>query len=180
MKNRVCLAVLSGLALLMACSMEESRSPRNPVAADWPDAEAAASTVSASQLCTQGFWKNHPEAWPEGITIGVDDLTTEEALVILSTPPRGDATYILAHQLIAAKLNVLAGADDTVVAATITAADDWLADNLLGSNPKGPDREDGIAFAETLDDFNNGAIESVPCDASAAEPEPEPEEPELI
>ena len=76
-------------------------------------------------------------------------------------------------KLIAAKLNVLGGAEDTA-AATIEAADDWLLVNPVESNPKGPERAAGIALAEALDLYNNGATEPVPCDASS-EPETIPE-----
>ena len=175
-KNRLVWAVWPGLALLVACSVEEGRSPRSPVSGDWP--EAVSSAVTASELSctlTQGFWKNHPEAWPvEEVLVGAESYTKERALEILSTSPaRGDATYILAHQLIAAKLNALSGADDPTVAATITEADAWLTLHPLGSNPTGADREAGIVLAEVLDDYNNGAIGPGPCE-EAPFPTPTP------
>ena len=112
---------------------------------------------------TQGYWKNHPEAWPvEEITIGGVTFGQPAAITILEileTPPDGDATYILAHQLIAAKLNILKGADPITVTVTITDADNWLADeHTLGSDPSNPGRAQGITLAETLDDYNNGVI----------------------
>jgi len=114
---------------------------------------------------TQGYWKNHPEAWPvEEIMIGGVTYTKAEAITILETPPKGDATYILAHQLIAAKLNILKGADPSAVETTITEADDWLSANPLGSNPSDPNRAQGIALAETLDEYNNGLIGPGHCD----------------
>lgn len=110
----------------------------------------------------------------DGITIGGVDYTREEALAILSTPPAGgDATYILAHQLIAAKLNVESGADASALGTTIDEADAWLTTHPLGSNPRGADREEGIALAEVLDDFNNGLLGPGEC----TEPTPPPTEP---
>ncbi len=175
MKNKLFWAVWPGLALLLACSVPEGRSLRSPVSADRPEADAAAGTLRAlavSCTLTQGFWKNHPEAWPvEAITIGGVTYTKTEAIAILSTPPKGgDATYILAHQLIAAELNVLNGADGSVVAATLADADAWLTAHPLGSAPKGADRQAGIALAEVLDDYNNGLIGPGHC----AEPTPTP------
>jgi hypothetical protein len=88
----------------------------------------------------------------------------QQALTILRTSPRGDATYILAQQLIAAKLNIFNGADDSAVAATIIDADVWLGENPLGSQPSGSTRQVGIALARTLDQYNNGLIGPGHCD----------------
>ena len=117
---------------------------------------------------TQGFWKTHPDAWPtETIMIGRVTYTKEEALRVLSTPPKGgDATYILAHQLIAAKLNMLNGADGTTVVFTINAADAWLSTHPLGTGgPTSADRETGILLAGQLDAFNSGLSGPPHCDA---------------
>ena len=125
-------------------------------------------TLPPGENCTrtQGYWKNHPENWPvNDITIGGITYTQDEAIEILKTPPRRDATYILAHQLIAAKLNILSGADGSAVADTIAAADDWLVDNPLGSNPDNPGRQVGIALARMLDQYNIGIIGPGHCDA---------------
>ena len=111
--------------------------------------------------CThsQGYWKQHPEDWPvDGLIIGEVNYLKEEALMVLDTPPRGDATYILAHQLMAANLNMLNGADPSFVEQTILDADEWLVANPLGSKPKNPERNIGIALAEVLEMYNTGEI----------------------
>ncbi len=111
--------------------------------------------------CTHsiGYWKEHPEAWPvDEITIGGATYTKEEALLFLDPPPRGDATYILAVQLLAARLNILNGADPSILEEVIEDADEWLVDNPLGSKPKNPERKVGIALAEVLEMYNNGEI----------------------
>jgi hypothetical protein len=114
---------------------------------------------------TLGYWKNHPEVWPiEEIVIGGEIYSKDQAIGILGEPPKGDATYILVHQLIPAKLNVLNGADDQDVAKIILEADDWLNQNKLGSDPKGSDHEIGVGLAETLEEFNNGVIGPGMCD----------------
>src|SRR5207249_5797050 len=81
---------------------------------------------------SQGFWKNHPAAWPvASLTLGSQTYTQAELLTILKTPVgtggKADASLILAHQLIAAKLNIANGSDPTPVSSTIADADSLLA-----------------------------------------------------
>jgi len=123
---------------------------------------------------TLGYWKTHPEAWPvEEIPIGGVTYTKTQAVEVLETQPRGDATYLLAHQLIAAKLNISNGADPSAVETTIAEADTWLVEHPLGSKPKGPERQEGIALAQTLDDYNKGAIGPGHCDDQTPTPTPD-------
>jgi hypothetical protein len=133
---------------------------------------AATPTQTPVKNCTytgQGYWKNHPDAWPvTSLTMGGQAYSQAQLLDIFDTSPKGDATYILAHQLIAAKLNVAQGADDTVVASTIANADDWLKAHPLGSDPAASeDRETGVGYSETLDKYNNGKIGPGSCDGSS-------------
>lgn len=110
---------------------------------------------------TQGFWKTHAEAWPvSSLTLGSQTYTQAELLTILRTPTRGDASLILAKQLIAAKLNVANGADPTPISATIIHAD-GLFSSFSGKLPYGvgPSTVAGQAMTsdgEALDDYNNG------------------------
>jgi hypothetical protein len=111
--------------------------------------------------CTHsiGYWKQHPETWPvDGLIFGKVAYTKEEALLIFDAHHRGDATYILAYQLIAARLNILNGADPSFLEKTLVDADAWLVANPLGSKPKNPGRKEGIALAEVLEMYNNGEI----------------------
>lgn len=117
--------------------------------------------------CTysQGYWKEHPGAWPvDGITIGGITYTMVDALIVLDTPPRGDATYILAHQLIAGKLNIFYGAGSSALEETLAEADDWLVSHPLGSKPGNPEREVGISLADILEEFNTGEIGPGKCE----------------
>jgi len=74
--------------------------------------------------------------------------------------PKGDAVLILAHQLIAAKLNIANGSDPAAVADTIAEADDLLAGiNLLSHSPIKSSTVIGqllVADAKLLDAYNNG------------------------
>jgi hypothetical protein len=107
---------------------------------------------------TQGFWKNHPDAWPVGgLILGSVSYTKDQLITILKTPVRGNGLLSLAHQLIAAKLNVLSGADDSDVEDAIEDAD-----ALIGSMVVPPFGTGYIAPATSspltgeLDDFNQG------------------------
>jgi hypothetical protein len=80
---------------------------------------------------TQGFWKNHPEAWPvSSLTLGSVTYSQDELLAILRQPVGGNGLVQLAHQLIAAKLNIASGADDADIADAIEDAD-ALIDGLV-------------------------------------------------
>ena len=119
--------------------------------------------------CTlrQGFWKNHPEAWPvTALTLGCETYTQAELVTILTTPTGAgkgaDASLILAKQLIAAKLNIANGSDATPISETISAADALLC-TFGGKLPYGvkPSSEAGrqmTALAATLDQYNSGLL----------------------
>jgi hypothetical protein len=101
---------------------------------------------------TQGYWKTHnPSFWggastkaddgwfalgdEETVEIHGDDHAAGSYFAIMWTPPKGNVWYQLAHQMIAAELNVENGADPTIpatngytsVAAAIDAAKILLA-----------------------------------------------------
>jgi hypothetical protein len=121
---------------------------------------------------TQGYWKNHEENWPvTSLVVGNTTYTQAELLAIFNRSAGGDATYILAHQLIAAKLNIANGADPSSVSQAVASADTWLIAHPLGSKPKNPARAEGIALSVILDDFNNGRIGPGHCDSN---PNPAP------
>jgi hypothetical protein len=110
---------------------------------------------------TQGFWKTHENAWPvNSLTLGTVVYTKAELLDIFNTPAEGNGLIFLAHQLIAAKLNVAGDAMPTP-AVTQAIAD---ADAIIGGlvvPPVGADYLDPAAaspLTETLDQFNNGTL----------------------
>ena len=115
---------------------------------------------------TQGYWKNHPEDWPVvALTLGTVTYTQAQLLAILNTPVKGNGLISLAHQLIAAKLNIADGADDSDI-------DDAIedADNLIGSLVIPPVGSGFISPSETSDligdltDFNEGETGPGSCD----------------
>ncbi len=170
--------VLCVVAIVVASACSRDHSPL-PSGVDEPGLPLSDSgqrvTAQADCSLTQGFWKNHEQAWPvEELTLGGTTYTKAQLLAILTTSPRGDATYILIHQLIAARLNVANGADATAIADTLVAADAWLAANPLGSKPKGAARDAGVALAALLDDYNRGVIGPGHCTEASPSPSPPP------
>jgi hypothetical protein len=161
-----------------ACSRDHSPSPSGVDGPDLPLSDSGKRvTAQADCSLTQGFWKNHEEVWPvEELILGTTTYTKLQLLAILRTPTRGDATYILIDQLIAARLNIANGADPTAIADTLTAADAWLAANPLGSNPTGAPRDVGVALAALLDDYNNGVTGPGHCESTPS-PNPSPTAP---
>jgi cysteine-rich repeat protein len=89
-------------------------------------------------------------------------LCDQTWLDILKTPPRGgNAFYILGHQWIATKLNVANGA------ATTPEVDDALTEAealLSGCEISQEDRQEALALASLLDDYNNGVVGPPKCD----------------
>ena len=79
---------------------------------------------------------------------------------LLNTPVRGDASLDLAHQLIAALLNIANGTDGTPVQGTIADANNLigagpLPENVPASSPLG---QQMTGDANTLNSYNNGQI----------------------
>lgn len=110
---------------------------------------------------TIGFWKNHPEAWPvASIVVGGVTYTRDAAIAVMKTAGKGDKTYDLFVQLVAAKLNVEIGNDASCISADIAAADAWLASHPLGSGVgAGTAAWSSISGVHTrLDDYNNGRL----------------------
>ena len=94
--------------------------------------------------------------------LGSQIYNMTELLAILNTPSGGDASLILAKQLIAAKLNIANGSDPTPVSGTITHADNLLSmfSGKLPYNVK-PSSIIGqmmVNDANTLDNYNNGLL----------------------
>ncbi len=112
---------------------------------------------------TQGYWKNHQCSW-SGIRPGdmfpwvcycayPGGLTY---LQVFNTPPAGDATLILAHQYIAAKLNDLKYGSPAMYLELIADAEDFLADHPIGCSLSDDERETATEMADLLAAYNEG------------------------
>lgn len=123
---------------------------------------------------TQGYWKTHgptlcltgnnTNQWPadvqaNGLALGTTSYTDSELCSIFNTPAQGNGLISLAHQLIAAKLNVANGADSTQVTQTIADADALIAGYVIP--PVGGDalpNASTSALTATLTSYNEGSI----------------------
>lgn len=110
---------------------------------------------------TPGYWKNHPDAWPvTHITIGGVTYTRDQAIAWLEKVGR-DRTITMFNSLASAKLNVLIGNDDSCVASTIDAADNWMATyGPVGSNVHAASFawKVGEPLHRLMDNYNNGML----------------------
>jgi hypothetical protein len=83
-------------------------------------------------------------------------------LILFNTPPAGDASLILAHQLIAATLNVANGDDATIASGVIQQANTVLsayADKLpYGVEPSSTDGQTMVNLGGVLESYNNGQL----------------------
>jgi hypothetical protein len=120
---------------------------------------------------TQGYWKNHGPvpsgnnlyAWPSavqasGLVLGTVSYDALQLLEIFGQPAQGNGLIALAHQLMAARLNIANGADGSAIGAELA-----LADALIGSLVVPPVGGDRLAPSATgaltaaLAAYNEGA-----------------------
>ena len=136
-----------------------------------PTATATPSGTPGVCVRGQGYWKNHPEAWPvTELQLGNVTYDQQQLLDILRHPVRGNGLVSLAHHLIAAKLNIANGADPSCIQQTIADADALIGDLVvppIGDGFLAP--SDVEALKDTLEDYNEGRL----C-APSCEPNPEP------
>jgi hypothetical protein len=137
-----------------------------------PSAPLFVTTGSPQANCTytQGYWKNHEGVWPAAsLRLGTVTYDAAQLLAIFDEPARGNGLLILAHQLIAAKLNIAGGADATSIAATIGAADALIGSLVsppVGSGFLSPASVNALATA--LDQYNNGLLGPGHCGTTPA------------
>jgi hypothetical protein len=102
---------------------------------------------------TQGYWKTHTAAgeWPAGYLPGDMFFNSGKTwLQLFNTPPKGSAYVVLAHQYMAATLNLASGASMTGIV-------DEAYDNATAYfNGGSATSAQLIAWSETLDAYNNG------------------------
>ncbi|MBZ0278785.1 MAG: hypothetical protein K8I60_21750 [Anaerolineae bacterium] len=121
-----------------------------------------AQTTPAQCPSGQGYWSSHSD-WPvTDLNLGSQTYNQADLLILLNTPVSGDASLIIANQLIPAKLNVAAGADASVISGVITQADALLsayADRLpYAIDPASADGQTLVNLANILESYNNGLL----------------------
>src|SRR5687768_17149872 len=133
-----------------------------------PGAAVNESLVAESCVRSHGYWKNHVAEWPVASQVLGDPAFAghtyqqHDLLSLLNGPAQGDASVILAMQLIAAKLNVANGASAEPIAGWLTRADALLAGfrqrlpyRVKSNTPIGSDM---VIVASVLEQFNVGTI----------------------
>jgi hypothetical protein len=110
---------------------------------------------------TLGYWKNHLSAWPAAFSPNATFYTSGQTWIqVLNTSPKGNAYYILAHQFIAATLNVANGATAPAnIAQTLSDAATYF------QNPGGSTltKTQLTAMATLLDNWNQGLLGNPHC-----------------
>jgi hypothetical protein len=122
---------------------------------------------------TQGYWKTHnplvcdadPSSplciqWPvTTLTLGTVSYDVNQLVSIFNTPASGNGLIALAHQLIAAKLNIANGSDPSAIQSSIDAADLLIGSLVIppvGSGFLAPSVTS--ALTSDLTNYNEGAI----------------------
>lgn len=125
---------------------------------------------ASSCTLTQGYWKTHSQLGPAPYDAAWQNIgpLQEQTVFFLSgatwhqvfwTAPRGNAYYNLAHQYMAAKLNLLDGASSTpMVDAAISFAETFFSTYTPTASLSNSVRNHALAQASVLDQYNNGLI----------------------
>jgi hypothetical protein len=122
----------------------------------------ATSSCVGGSSCTysQGYWRNHPNAWPvTSLTVGTVTYQAAELMAVLDEPAWGNGLVILVHQLIAAKLNMANGADPSAVQQVLADADNMIGTLVappVGNGYLAPEQTGDLT--ETLTEYNEGTI----------------------
>lgn len=138
---------------------------------------------SANQVCStdacvencvygQGYWQRHGPVppgqseelyiWPQsvkdnGLMLGTVSYTAVQLQSILYATGATNGLVKLAHQLIAAKLNIANGADDSTIASTIVAADALIGGLVIPPVGSGSlTNQQVAALNEALSAYNEG------------------------
>ena len=124
----------------------------------------------AQQVCvrTPGYWQTHPAEWrAPALVLGRANYPSHvyvqaQLLDLLRLQAKGDASVILATQLIAAKLNVAGGASPLPVAQALTRADALLGAFVstlpYRTKTNTPIGADMVTTADLLAAYNRGEL----------------------
>jgi len=147
-----------------------------------PSVTPTPTPTPAGCVFSQGFWKNHPQAWPvTELQLGNTTYTQDQLLAILHQPVRGNGILILAHQEIAAKLNIANGADGSCIQQTLADADALIGNLVIPPIGNGYLRpRDAAPLAGILGDYNEGNLCAPSCESEGSPtpgPSPRPRPP---
>jgi cysteine-rich repeat protein len=144
MRKLLSMLLLVGNGALVACQVDVSSAPRSGEIDDCTR--------------TQGYWQNPGADDVVALELGSVAYTADQLAAILDEPVAGNGLVSLAHQLIAAKLNIaVLGADDSDIADEIAAADALIGALVVppvGDGHLAPG--DTSALVDALAAFNEG------------------------
>jgi hypothetical protein len=135
--------------------------------------EAPAPVAVARAGCTHEafYWRENAAAWRHyELRMGATYYAQEEQMDILRTRPNGNGLISLSQQLIAAKLNVSAGAKDEGMERTFTAADALIGQLVVpprGAGFRAP--IDTVQITQELIAFNEGSVGPGACPTPRSE-----------
>lgn len=171
-----------------ACGAATTFGNTASIATDDGAARSASASVTATLTCpppppppassgctlTQGYWGTHSSKGPAkyDATWGLIGENTPFYLSgatyygVLQLPTKGNAYFVLAHQFIAAKLNILKGAT-APAGFNMGAVEAFFQANTPGQiaalKGSAPARAQALAWASTLDAYNNGLLNVAHC-----------------
>jgi hypothetical protein len=140
--------------------------PLNLAAAPSPTFTVDAPRVAVNCASPIAFWKIHPELFPERVVIGGQVYKAGDLNQIFSGQAE-DLPAKLQAQLTAAYLNILSGADQSYIEATIFEAYRWLVQHPAGSQVSDAERENGTRLFNLLEAFNLGMTGVKPCEIAS-------------
>jgi hypothetical protein len=164
------------------CDKDEGTHDNTATIVETGQSDSASVTVTCTPPpppgCTRtlGYWKTHstygPAAKPDATwnLVGGPDAAFFSSgkswyQLFWTSPSGGNAYIILAHQYMAARLNVLAGAASTPeVDSAIAWATTFFSTYTPSSSLSKAVRKQALAYADLLDDYNNGEIGPGHCD----------------
>lgn len=123
---------------------------------------------------TAAYWRDHgplptrANAFEWGVlslTLGSVEYSNLDLQAILETPADGNGLIALAHQLIAAKLNVANGSDPAAIADTVAEADQLIGSRVVPPGGSGYlSLDDTWKLTQLLTGYNEGATGPGHCD----------------
>jgi hypothetical protein len=166
------LYIASNTGYMVFVDLSLSRDISNPDFIDAPfldhfvDDIAPDCGLGAPPSCplSQGYWKTHGRNWPvDSLMLGCRSYSKVQLLALMNTAVRGDASLILAYQLIAAKLNYANNANNWPLVLPLIQQADTLLRGYSRSLPLciRSSSPAGVAMSQLaaqLERFNLGAM----------------------
>lgn len=120
---------------------------------------------------SQGYWKNHPSDWPvSSVRVGSVIYTKTQLLAIFNQSASGNGLVSLAHQLVAAKLNIAAGAvAPAMITSVVATADALIATKIvppIGAGYIAPRISSHLT--DDLEEFNSNEMDHASCQVVTA------------